>query len=266
MGCGSCHNNIDNSMFSHKKEFMDIARILQEQIISFENFELCKLKVYLIPTKSLPIFLSLIKKYKILENLDTSPSEIKDIIADKDFPEFEFNKEVEIIYNYEQCKILENNKEENEFIIVNDKFIEYMKIKNAKNKKVTIIIDNEKKLNEIKFPDHQISQISQISQNILFKEKSKGIFEFTIFEISAIKNINNISNNNTNFFGSSIIKNNNQILESRKRSVDSNFTWNKLIKEGNIKQDNFFLHNIQQQKNSDLSNKIHSLVDSKSGP
>ena len=261
MGCGDCHKLIDNTMFCNKKEFMDLAEIFQEQISSFEDYDSCKLKAYLIPTKSLPIFLSLIKKYKILENLHISPSEIKDIIAEKDFPELESNKEVEIISNFGQCKnFLEKNKEEeNEFIIVNDKFIEYMKIKNAENKKVPIIIDNEKKVNEIKFPD------AQISQNILFREKSKGIFKFTIFEVSAINNNNNSNiNNNTNFLGSYIIKNNNNILESRKKSVDSNFTWDKLKKEGNI--DNCFLNNIQQQKNSNLSNKIENIVDSKSGP
>ena len=260
MGNEICSNNMDNTKYSIKKEFMDIAKILQDQLRSLKQCELCKLKAYLITTKSLPIFLSLIIKYKILENLDRAPNEINEIISEKDFPEFEI-KNLEIIDNFEQCKqFVEKNKDDdNGFIIVNDKFLEYMRIKKSDYKQVQIIIDNEKKVNEIKFTD------SQNSQNILFKEKTIGIFEFTIIEVSAI-NINN-NTNNINLFGTSTSVNNiNRILEPRKKSIDSNKTWDKLINEGSVKQDNCFLKNFQQQKNSYFSDKINNVVDSKTGP
>ena len=261
MGCNECHNSLDNSSFNNKKIFIELAKAFQEQTRNKKELVSFILKAYLIPTKSLPIFISLMKKYKILDNLYKDPSEIIDLNSTKEFPEFELNKGLEIIDSFSQCKnFIQNNKpEDNEFIIVNDKFMEYMKQNSSENKKALIYIDNEKKVNEIKFND------AQRSQNIILEEKSIGIFKCNIFECSII---NKNNNSNINFLGSFLgtNNNNNQIIKSRRKSNDSNFTWDKLIKEGIISDNNYFLQGNPNQFISDFSNKIKIVVDSKSAP
>ena len=260
MGFGhcSCNFNLDNTILHNKKIFIDIAKVFQEQIRNIKLFSSCSLKGYLIPTESLPNFISLIKKYKILDNLNTDPNEIIDLNSAKEFPEFELNKDLEIIDSFSQCKdFIEKNKDKdkgNEFIVVNDDFIKLMRIRNSSNKKVLICFDNDKKVNEILFND------DQRSENVILQEKSLGFFKCNIFEVSSI-NINP----NTNFLGSFKLNNNTQTNIPRKKSIDSCFTFDKLIKEGIINENNFFFKN-QNQNISNLSNKINNDVDNKSVP
>lgn len=257
MGFGhcSCNNNLDNSALNNKKIFIDIAKVFQEQMRNIKLFSSCSLKGYLIPTESLPIFISLIKKYKILDNINTDPNEIIDLNSAKEFPEFELNKDLEIIDSFSQCKdFIEKNKDKdkgNEFIVVNDDFTNLMRIRNSSNKKVLICFDKEKKFNEIKFND------AQKSENVILQEKSLGFFKCNIIEVSSIT-----FNPNTNFLGSFLL-NNTQKNIPRRESIDSCFTFDKLIKEGIINENNFFLKN---ENISNLSNKINNDVDSKSVP
>ena len=259
MGNGKCHctyNIINNTSFLNKKIFIDIAKVLQEQIRNINELISCNLNAYLIPTKSLPVFISLIKKYKILDNLNVDPNEIIDLNTTEEFPEFELNKELEIISSFSQCKkYIEKNKAQgNEFIIVNKKFIELMRIRNSSNKKVLVCIDNDKKIKEVKFSD------AQKSENTILEEKNTGFFKCNIIEESVINN----NNTNINFLGSLVVNNNNQLINSRRRSIDSNYTWDKLIKEGIVSENNFVLQNNQCQFISGLSNKINNVVESKS--
>ena len=56
MGNGKCHctyNIINNTSFLNKKIFIDIAKVLQEQIRNINELISCNLNAYLIPTKSL---------------------------------------------------------------------------------------------------------------------------------------------------------------------------------------------------------------------
>lgn len=251
MGCSISENSMNNTAFLNRKLFIDISRVFQEQIRNMKVPVSCILSAYLIPTNSLPIFLSLIKKYKILDDLEKNPDEIVDIYSTKEFPEFESNKDLKIINSFSQCKnfIKENN---NEFIIVNDNFIKYMKINNSENQKVLVCIDNEKKVKELKFNE------SNNSQNIILEEKSTGIFKCRIIEASIINNINNTNNN---YFSASWLgnNNNNQII----KSIDLNFTWDKLIKEGIVCDNDFFLQENQHKEGSDISKKIYDNVKSK---
>ena len=263
MGNGKCYcrDIINNTAFGNKKIFIDTAKVFQEQIRNIKELVSCNLNAYLIPTKSIPIFISLIKKYKILDNLEVDPNDIEDLNKTEEFPEFESNKELEIISSFSQCKnFIEKNKDKgNEFIIVNNRFIELMRIRNSPNKKVLVCIDNEKKVNEVRFSD------AQKSENIILQEKNIGFFKCNIIEASVI---NNNNNTNVNFLGSLLINNNNnhnQIINSRRRSKDSNFTFDKLIREGIVTENNKFLQNTQRQLNSDLSNKINNIAESKSG-
>jgi len=214
MGNGKCNcsSNINNSTFLYKKTFIDIAKVFQEQIRNIKELVSCNLNAYLIPTRSLPIFISLIKKYKILDNLEVDPNDIKDLNTTEEFPKFEYNQELEIIYSFSQCKnFIEKNKDKgNEFIIVNNKFIELMRIRNSSNKKALVCIDNDKKVNEVKFSD------SQKFENIILQEKNIGFFKCNIIEASAI----NINNTNANtFLGSFVVNNNNQIINSRRKPI-----------------------------------------------
>ena len=87
MGCESCQNQADNSVILGKKYFCKLWYIYKEQINSFENALAIQLKGYLVLTKSIPKFTSLIKKYKILDEEE----EIDELKLDKESYEIERN-------------------------------------------------------------------------------------------------------------------------------------------------------------------------------
>ena len=245
MGCASCQNQADNSVILGKKYFCKLCNIYKEQINSFENALAIQLKGYLVLTKSIPKFTSLIKKYKILDEEE----EIDELKLDKE--SYEIERNIEIINDYSQCMnyIESNNDVDNEFIIVNKKFLDNMKI-NSENKDVLITIDNRNKMNSINFSDSQI---------IIFNSISKGFFKLFTFKESTIKN-----NNNSNFINSNTM-NLNHFTNVSKKSNDSNFTWNRLLNNNVININNAIYIQVHNQ-NSDLSNKIQEIKDTESIP
>ena len=170
----ACQKEVDNSLYQGQQYFSNLCNIFRAYINLIEDEDVAniQLKAYLIATKSIPNFISLIKKFNYLENDDR-------IYLGKE-ESFEMDKNIEIINQYSQCinLINDDNGKNNEFIIVNKEFIQNMKIINSDDKLVNIIIDHKKNYNEIKFSE---------SQNINFNSITKGFYKFVKFNESTIK-------------------------------------------------------------------------------
>ena len=130
---------------------------------------------YLISANSIPIFTDLIKKNNIFENPENENDLEKDL--NSKLKKYTLEKDIIIYSKFEQCKIFiedidKKYEKENEFIIVDEKFLKTMKINDVKDNKVKIIIDKNKDM-KIKFPDFE--------QEISFQKKNNniGFFEFT---------------------------------------------------------------------------------------
>ena len=227
MGAG-CQKQVDNSLYQGQQYFYNLFNILRNYINIIEDAKMIKLNVYLIATKSIPNFISLIKKHKFLDNDDATSA----IILDKD-ESYELEKNIEVINQFSQCNnlIQKDNGKNNEFIIVNKDFIKNMKIMNSENKDVEITIDRNKNINTIKFSD---------SKTINFNSIQKGFYKFFIFDQSTI-------NPNINFY---ISPNTNLNLNSDKTiTYNSNYTFAQL-QNGNV----IFPNIMNQIKNSEVSN------------
>ena len=131
---------------------------------------------YLISANSIPIFTELIKKNNIFENPENEKDLEKDL--NSKLKKYTLEKDIIIYSKFEQCKIFiedidKKYEKENEFIIVDEKFLETMKINDVKDNKVKIIIDKNKDM-KIKFPDFEQEISFQIKNNNI------GFFEFAI--------------------------------------------------------------------------------------
>jgi hypothetical protein len=133
-----------------------------------------------------PTYLSMGQDIKLCLNLFQSEDSLTQQIEELEkqlkndlTKEYEF-EDIEIIHTFAQCKeLFEQNKnednEDNEFIIVDEKFVKIMnngKIKDLENKKVNIIIDKTKNIYKITCDD------CLPGYSILFEEKkNKGFFK-----------------------------------------------------------------------------------------
>ena len=192
MGCDCdrnlfCNNiNEDYKKMPAYKAYESMKSIIDD----FNNKDIKEMnEIYLISTDSIKNFINIIKTHKALGTIINDKK--KDLI--KSFKNYEFEKDIKILDKYEVCKkIAEGKKGENEFIIVNQIFIENMKIKNGDYQ--TVKIDKEKQ--EIKFLSDEVINFEEIKSKI-------GFFKF---KVKQINNNNNFNNNNNNIK----INNNNQ--------------------------------------------------------
>ena len=123
--------------------------------------------VYLIKTKSMPQFIKLIKETDSLNNNDKE-KELKTKLRD-----YEKEETIEFITDSEEGnKLANSNEEDNEFIIVGDKFIEKMNLnkdEDITNKKVNLFTDKELK-KKIRFKSsHQEIFITSDNNNGFYK-------------------------------------------------------------------------------------------------
>ena len=128
---------------------------------------------FLISVNSIPKFTELIKEKNILENLENKKI-IEDLEKDLNskLQKYILEKNIIIYSKFEQCKNFiedKRNEKENEFIIVDEKFLKAMKKEVEDKEKVKINIDKNKDM-KIKFPDFE--------QDILFKMKQIGFYRF----------------------------------------------------------------------------------------
>lgn len=152
--------------------FID-ACIALKMTNSFENdLILKKPKCYIIKTKSIPNFISLVKNLKILYEIN-----INEFLKNKSF-NYKKDSNIELIYQESQIKEIIDNNEENEFIIVEKNFLDIMGVESDKNKEVILSIDKEHNLNEIIFTNFRID----------FLEINKGIYKFVNLKINNIIN------------------------------------------------------------------------------
>lgn len=131
---------------------------------------------FLISKQSIPNFSNIIFNSNILnkiywknELLETHENELK-----KNLLEYTLDKNIIFLSTYQECLKYRAEKDgkENEFIIVDDKFIKPMGLdfEDLAHKKVEIIIDNILGNFQIKFPNNV--------KKINFLEKRRGIYKF----------------------------------------------------------------------------------------
>ena len=152
-------------------------------------------EVYLVSKQSIPNLSNILFNqnsilYKIFwenELVEQHENELK-----RKLSEYKLDKNITFLTNYQQCMEYKQEKDnkENEFIIVDEKFIKSMGLDKEEytHKKVELYINNMNKGNyKIQFPNDE-------KKKIYIKEKKRGIYKFCD---KAINNNNNIiiSNN-----------------------------------------------------------------------
>ena len=193
---------------ANRKQFFSayksIKYILQEHIY-VENNE--PIGVYLIKAKTINDFISTLGDVFNIENeneLNKKEKELKKTFEDYSIKD----RNVEFYSNYEQCQKIMNNKDKNEFIIVNKDFISKLEIRNADYKKVEINKIEDKCL-YIKFlSSGKIINAQEI-------ENKKGFFKFfqkkeekkEIIKTNINENIINVNSIKKNIDIDSMIKN-----------------------------------------------------------
>ena len=137
MGCSSVVNVSYNSMILDKTHFLECCEIFKDFIINYKKCKSIALSCYIIFNI-------------ILDNLENNLN-----IDDNDFYIYEIDKNIELISNFEQCEdfIYKNKNGNDEFIIVDNKFLKIMKIINP-NESVDLYVDNIKNIKQIKFHDN----------------------------------------------------------------------------------------------------------------
>ena len=238
----SCGCNIDNTAVAGKKIFLLASKNVRDLLICIKKAKQISLDVFLISTKSIPKFISLINKYKILENLQNDVIKKLEDDVEKEIFEYEIEKGLEIIYDLNQINqnIETNNfgeREENEFIIVDKDFLQFMNIGYEEKKQVEIFIDNEKKQNKIIFNNSK-------KDFIKFTEKKNGIYQMLLFNGSVI------NCNSNHFMYSNFI--NAFTFNSVKSHDDLNTTWNHLIKAKVVTSNDNILDKLAQNSNKNL--------------
>ena len=151
--------------------------------------------VCLISAKSIPNFIHIIENSNIMKYKNNSDDRTFDIIKNKLIEYFEnytLEKKIKIYNDYKECKNLAEGKDEkmNEFIIVDESFLNIMKIKKDKNIFVLIKLDKNTDKQIIIFPDEKL--------HLGFEEKSIKIenFKFKLIDVKDIKDIRMSYKNN----------------------------------------------------------------------
>ena len=183
--------------FEPKKYFFE--RMIEPYFSSYQSIKMIlynikisnqlSTNVYLISTKSIPNFINIIIKSKIFtdpnfqENISKNENKLKKL-----FLNYELEKNIKILYKYEECLSLieQKNEEINEFIIVDDSFIKNMQItyQSIEQMKVELKINKKKNIQKIFFPATQ--------KAINIKQKTIAFFKF--------KNKSNINEEIYNMF------------------------------------------------------------------
>ena len=183
MGCYLYNYGIESEI-NYKDEkvnkYYQAYLSLKDMIIWIKKTNLGAINAYLISRKSIQNFIDIIVKSNILNKLsenDLLENAEKDL--KKSLEEYNLDQNIVFLSNPQECLKyqLEKNSCENEFIIVDTKFIKQMGLDyiNSINKQVEIIVDNKKSIYRIKFHNHK--------RILYFKEKKLGIFCFCQKEI-----------------------------------------------------------------------------------
>ena len=168
---------------SSSSTYFTAYKSIKEVQKMIKNYKPLSFNIYLINTNSIKNFITIIKKNNILDHLndDKILKELEKKL-NKDLKKYQLEKNIVIYSQIEQYKKLiekDDNKikEENEFILVDNNFINAMNIDDEEinNKKIEIVIDNESNM-KIKFPDFN-KEISLIQKSNGFYSLDKIKFE-----------------------------------------------------------------------------------------
>ena len=245
MGLSSSVNKINNKTIPHKitNNYFEAYKSMEFILRSISTFKNCTLKdIFLISTKSIPIFINNIEKSLILENLKKNnfkSNENSEKILNDLFQKYTLEKNIVFYKDYQICKQLIGKNEENQFIIVDESFLTNMKfnfkeLNKFRYYKVILNISTDKNNNnktmKIKFP---------ISNKTLYiQEKKFGFFKF-IDNFNDNNNENEIKKSFEEIEINTIVSNNNVAIQNEniKRSVSNNDNnrYNKLINESKKK-------------------------------
>ena len=206
-------------------------------LYSIKNSNILEKEVYLISTQSIPNFIKIINESKILEKFQWNNSILENQLK-KLFKKYKLETNIKILYKYEEClSLIDKNQEINDFIIVDDNFINNMKINYPliNQMKVELKLDKKRSIMQINFPDSQ--KAINIQEKKIgfykFKEKANKIEEkISIFNPKTIININKVKINNNIPINIKKVLNKNitykyDIEENKKANLDS-FTFSKI--------------------------------------
>ena len=163
-GKGQNKNEIMNSYY--RENIKNYAFAIQD-VKSMENnlkeISNYPLKCFLVSVKSVPNLLKII--------LNTSTDGLIDL---NQITEYNLETNIQIYDDFDTCKnIFENDKENNEFIIVSEKFLKNMEIKEGKEVKLEIENSQIKAIFE---------QLDNGKKKMIIKEKSPLIYHFIGYE------------------------------------------------------------------------------------
>ena len=170
-------------------------KFLAEQIANETNLIA---KVFLIQSKSIKNFLNILLNFNAL-----APNQLlsQNIIEElkKKFSDYELDKNIEIYYKKEQFQSVINS-ENNEFLVVNDTFIQLMDFQIKELIKKIVILTKKNNIIEIKLDNNEEMIFLKQEKNGLFKVIEKKIFEEEDETIVINNNINILedSDNYTN--------------------------------------------------------------------
>ena len=250
-----CDNDVDFSCFNlgdYKPPAYKAFENMKSIINDFNNKKINVMEQkYLISTESIKEFIKIIENCKALEKFD---DDIKNKLINS-FKNYNFEKNIKI-YKYDDCENVAKDKEgKNEFIIVDNIFIENMKVK--KDNYQTVDIDISKM--EIKFDPNKVINFEEIKSGFFrFKIKENNINQN---EIITYKNRNSSNNNNNNAFEK---KDNNNEISNIIKGNENNITGLFLNQEKNFEDNGKNIIMIKKQSNSDKNNNKETIVNENS--
>ena len=245
MGCDEIQNKFWSS-YKHILIDSDLKKIVNVK------------PVYLISSASIPKYIRILEESKIFKyknNSDDKTFEKYQNALIESFKEYELEKNIKIYNNYIKCKDLAGGSDEkmNEFIIVDEQFLDIMLIENDINDNV-LIKWNDKK-------DRQIIYFQKEQLHLDFENKTnrKDIYEFKIIEekcnldlsfdkdkksdIIIKKKVLNKEENNNN--------NNNQISHFQKKEIKNDICESKDYKNEFLKPINKIISSNNHINNQD---------------
>ena len=200
MGCSHDPTNNYWTAYKHMFTHTDIQKLTETQ------------KVYLIKVNSLPNFMNIISKSKILKKKNISDQKSLQNFENSLSNAFENYREENnaiIYHNFRQLKsIIEDNYENNdEFIIVNEIFLDKLNI-TGKNEYSLLKWNQDKAIYEINFLNHE--------NNLGFEEVEPGIFKF----------IFNENNEHSSDNGKTLVLKNNRLSKSKNKRNNRDYHYN----------------------------------------
>ena len=189
------------------------------------------IKIFLISAESIPQLLKIIEESKILEYKNNSIESMMKIYEKQLidlFRGYKLETNMKIYNDFVECKDIagDSNEKANEFIIVDEKFLEIAELERENEKKYLIIEDiNDRQ--KIYFPKADLS--------LDFKYKRKGIFCFTNVDYENNDKISFDSVNNNSIILKRKLKKN----SSQNSNILNNDNKNSLEKEPNYAKDNY---------------------------